>query len=271
MGVERALSVAIVLLVATPVRADELQNDGFASGDTVSFQAGFGVGDIGASRFIAPEAGRQLLKVHLLFGGDTAQKTVTLKVWDDTAGTNTPGSELASSDFQLTGSDSALQELDVSGMNITLTQQFRVGLVFPYAGPPSIARDTDGTINADKNFILDTSAGWQQSSTFGLTGDWIIRAVISGTGNGGADAGVIGGSCNSNAECGTGTYCDLSAHTCTFDCRTAADCGEGTCNSLGMCVGGKSGGGCCESGRGSNLGGLVLGLGIFVLLRRRRA
>ena len=60
----------------------------------MGFQGGFVAGEIGASRFVAPEAGRTLLKVQLLYGGATAQRTVTLRVFDDSAGTDAPGAEL---------------------------------------------------------------------------------------------------------------------------------------------------------------------------------
>lgn len=266
-----ALAVVCLLSVGT-ARAGELKNDGFNSGDTGGFQAGFVSGEIGASRFVAPEAGDQLLKVRLLYGPDaTGQFTVTLHVWDDTGGSVTPGAELGSADFSLVGSSSAIQELDVTAMNITLPQQFRVGLEFHHDGAPSIARDVDGNIAQDKNYMMAQGLGWIMSSTAGLQGDWIIRAEVSGaaTPDGG---GSTGGSCAGNADCPVGNFCDLGAHTCTFDCRTDDDCGGGTCNSLGQCVGGDSGGCCQSSGGGAARGGIVLlGLAVLgVLVRRRR-
>lgn len=255
---------AIVAIAYAPhARADvELRNECFESG-MVAFEAGFGVNDIGAARFVAPDAGRQLLKVHLLFGGDTTTKTITLKVWDDTAGTDAPGAELSSADFMLTGSNSALQELDVSAANIMVPAQFRVGILFPYAGAPALARDNDG-IKADKNFIYDPATGWRMSSLFGVAGDWILRATVSGTG---PNVCAPVNTCTSNTECAAGMFCDLTAHTCTMECSTNADCGDGTCNSIGMCVGGDDGGGggCCQTG-----GQPGLALVFLVLLRRRR-
>jgi len=258
----------------------ELKNDGFVSNGTAGFQAGFVIGEIAASRFVAPAAGRQLLKVQLLFGGgSTATQDVTVKVWDDTAGANAPGAELHSADYQLTGSDSAIQEIVIAG-TVNLPAQFRVGIVFQHNGAPSVARDADNTIAADRNYIMASGLGWTRSSTLGLTGDWVIRAFITDggvapDGAGGGDAGV-GAACNGNAECPTGQFCDLANNACTFECREDPDCGGGTCNSLGQCIGGGGGGdggggGCCRTDRGGEAGMLLgLGIGAFLLLRRRK-
>jgi hypothetical protein len=276
----RILALLGVMLASTPAWAEvELKNDGFVSPQAAGFQAGFVSGEIGASRFVAPEAGRQLLKVQLLFGGAATQQSITLKVWDDTAGGNTPGAELYSGDFQLTGSDSAIQEILTTDMTVTLPMQFRVGIVFQHNGLPSIARDADNTIDAAKNYIFANPGGWIRSQTAGLSGDWIIRAfvtdgaVVPPDGAPGVDAGV-GADCNGNAECPVGQFCENNA--CTFDCREDTDCGGGTCNSLGQCVGGSAGddgGGCCQTDRGGGeVGMLIFGamFGVGVLRRRRR-
>lgn len=277
--------LALAVLPRTAAADVTLQNDNFQSGGLAGFEAGFGSGDIGASRFVAPDVGRQLLKIQLVFGPDDMSNPpthypMTLKVYDDTGGTVVPGTELYSMDYQLVASSSALQEIDLSADNVIVPLQFRVGLVFQHAGSPGLARDTDGTITTGRNFIYDVpTASWYDSQTLMLKGDWIIRAVVSGTTTGGGDAGVtmtpdastVGATCTGNAQCSVGEYCDTSTHACTFDCRTSADCGGGTCNSLGMCVGGtkSSGGGCCEAGRGGE-GGIVLGLGVLGLIVRRR-
>jgi MYXO-CTERM domain-containing protein len=275
-----ALAALLGLLsLGSIARADvELQNDGFTSGGQAVFQSGFAPGEAGASRFVAPASTQQLLKVHFLFGGtDPSTRTITLQVWDDTAGTDAPGTQLYSADFQVTGSQTAMQEIDVTADNIMVPMQFRVGLQFMDNMVQTIARDADG-INASKNFIL--SGTWFKSNSLGLTGDWILRAVVTtaagggpdaGVGGGG-DAGVTGGACQGNSSCPTGQYCDLAHSTCTFDCRMSSDCSSGaTCNSLGQCVGGK-GGGCATDGGGAGPGvaGMLFGLGMIVLMARRR-
>jgi hypothetical protein len=262
----------------------ELKNDGFQAGGSAAFEGGFAIGEIGASRFVAPEAGRTLQKVvHLFGGGATTTQIITIKVWDDSAGTTAPGMELFSSDFQVTGNDSAFHQADVSSQNIILPAQFRVGIQFKHAGYPSIARDNDGTIAADRNYLLANVSGnftWFRSQTLGLTGDWIIRAEISaGTGGSPVDAGVAadappgtgGGPCAGNSQCPMGQYCDLDQMICTSDCLTSADCGGGTCNSLGQCVGFDGDGGSCGcqgGGRGGAFG-LSLLLVLFAVVRRR--
>jgi len=274
------IAIGLLAVCVTAARADvTLQNDSFQSGDMAAFEGGFAVGEIGASRFIAPDATRQLLNVQLLYGGATTQETVTLVVWDDSAGTADPGTMLELADFQLTGNNSALQEIDVSGDNVMVPKQFRVGIEFQNAGYPSIARDTDGTIAAAMNYIDAQGIGWVESQSLGVQGDWIIRAVVSGSGGSGSgatDAGVSDAfgdiTCTGNGGCPTGSYCDTTTHSCTFDCRTSSDCGTGTCNSLGMCVNGESGGkgGCCRADRGGGGGAAVLAVGVLGFLRRRK-
>jgi hypothetical protein len=275
---KRFLVLACLCATTAVAHAElELKNDGFVTNGTAGFQSGFDPTEAGASRFVAPAPGRQLLKVQLLFGGgSTATRTITLKVYDDTAGTDAPGAELFSADYTLTGSDSAMQEINVAGDNITLPAQFRVAIVMQHMGAPSIARDADGSITGDKNFLLSTQLGWVKSQVFALTGDWIIRAFISddgmAAGDGAPDAGV-GAACASNTTCPIGQFCDPVTHACSLECRVDDDCGGGTCNSLGQCVGGGEGGGCCQSNRGSAGLPVILAVTTLALLggwRRRR-
>ena len=83
---------------------------------------------------------------------------------------------------------------------------------------------------------------------------------------------ALGGPCAANPDCPAGEFCDTAAGTCTFECRTDPDCGTGTCNSLGQCVGGDDGGGggCCQSSRDGELPALMFGTGLVGLLIRRR-
>src|SRR5947199_5052314 len=114
-------STVVAICVAAPGAAHAdvtLQNDGFQSGGAAGFMGGFGPGDIGASRFVAPGPSRQLLKLQLIFGPDSAAVPMTVKVYDDSAGTDAPGAELYSMDFQLTGSTSALIEIDLTADNV---------------------------------------------------------------------------------------------------------------------------------------------------------
>jgi hypothetical protein len=180
-------------------------------------------------------------------------------------------------DYAITGSDTAMQEVDVTSSNVIVPAQFRVAIVFQHSGAPSIADDTGAGIMADKNFILQNGTTWMRSASLGLTGNWVLRAVITDTGGGpGVDAGPGGGggSCHGNGDCPTGEYCDLTHNACTFDCRSAADCSAGTCNSLGQCIGGTKKG--CAIGSGADAATALALVGLALVLasrgrRRRRA
>ena len=281
------LATGVLLALAAPAAALELKNDSFVSGNAAA-QAGFCQNEAAASRFVAPDAGRQLLRIHFVYstgGGPDVTRTVTIKVWDDTAGTNAPGAELYSNDYQVTSSSTDIQQVDLTAENVVVPAQFRVGIVFQNAGVPSIANDIDGVDYPDRNYIWainGTTCGpaaslWIRSSTAGVSGDWILRAEVSGSGGGpdanpgGPDGGTSGGPCSSNPDCPEGQYCDVAAGACTFDCRTDDDCGDQSCNSLGQCVEGGGGGGCgCQAETPAQAGILLAFAALFLIVRRRR-
>ena len=185
----RSVPLAVFLLVLPavaavgPAAAQEtlLQNDGHVDGQPAAFQAGFVATEMAGSRFVPAGTGPwRVNRVQFLFGGATSTETITLHVYDDTAGTLTPGTELFVGDFLVTGSNTAMQEIDLTASNIQVAGQFRVAIEFQHSGVPSVASDTDGTIQTTRNFIFSTL--WFQSSTFGLTGDWIIRAAVEKVG-----------------------------------------------------------------------------------------
>jgi hypothetical protein len=107
---------------------------------------------------------------------------VTLHVYVDTAGTDMPGTEIFTGNYMITPSGSDLQMIDLSAANVAITGTFRVGVQFMNDGLPTLARDSDGTIARDRNFVFATNVGWARSSAFGVTGDWILRAVVASTG-----------------------------------------------------------------------------------------
>jgi hypothetical protein len=175
----RSLTLAPLLLAASVTWAQtELKNDAFVSGGDAVFMGGFVIGEIGASRFV-PAGPCTITKLQLLFGGAATSQTVTVHIYDDSGEVDTPGSELmAPIDVQMTGSDSALQEVDLTTLGqITTTGPFRVGFEWQHASYPSIARDGDGNTYPDRNFI-HTQAGWTRSAASGVTGDWVIRAFV---------------------------------------------------------------------------------------------
>lgn len=244
---------ALLALEGAALAQVELKNDGFVDGANVGFQQGFASGEMGASRFTPPMPGVLLQKVQFLFGGGTTTpQDIKLHVWDDAAETTDPGAELFSGDYTLVPADDQLQEIDITAEGVTVTGTFRVGIEFTHVGLPSIARDDDTTIAVDKNFIFAQGGlGWAPSADLGLTGDWVIRAIVEGEGgNGGSGPGSTSttgsgpsggggfyyGECFGNDDCDVGTYCSVIG-ACTFDCRNDTDCDAGDrCNSLGRCV-----------------------------------
>jgi hypothetical protein len=312
MGMPTAIkALAVVCLLAAPrvaLAQTELKNDGFVDNESVGFQAGFVAGEIGASKFIAPAPGLQVTAVRFLFGGAPGTHDITLRIYENPGTGDAPGTEVFSGDYTVTASDDSMQEIELTADDVFVTGNFRVGIELTHNGLPSIARDTDGTIAADRNFLYASGLGWYRSADLGLVGDWIIRAEVTGGGalpdaglspdagevpDAGSpdatvavDAGLLPdggtGGCAGNADCDEGEYCNVAAGVCTFDCRTDDDCASGnTCNSLGMCVaGGDDGGGCgcatTETSRGGNGGGgggwifLAGAVGLALRPRRRR-
>lgn len=171
------ISLLVLLTVfSADSQAEELRNDGWENGGNLAFQGGFATGEIGAVRLVPTIAGSwPLQNVQLMFGGSSAAQSIILTIWDDSAGTNSPGALLFTEAYMLTGSADFLSEIDLSGEGISVSGAIRVGIEFTHTGYPSIARDGDGNINASRNFIKSGGV-WYQSNLFGLTGDWIIRA-----------------------------------------------------------------------------------------------
>jgi hypothetical protein len=184
----RSVPLAMFLLVlaavaAAPAAAQEtiLQNDGHVNGQPAVFVAGFDVGEMAASRLVPAGIGPwRLRRVRFLFGGAASTQTITLHVYDDTAGNVIPGAELFTGDFLLTASDIALQEIDLTANEIKVTGPFRVAIEFQHTDLPSVARDSDDTVQPDRNFYL-VDGVWYDSD-FIVAGDWIIRAGVTDIG-----------------------------------------------------------------------------------------
>ena len=178
--------LGLLFLLASPAAFGQeviLKNDGFVAGQAVGFQSAFRSGEIGASRFTPPGPfPQQITRVQLLYGGGVpGPDTITLRIWDDSAGTADPGTPLFSADYVLDASDTVMQEIDLGAAALMVSGPFRVGVQFQHDNVPSIARDTDGTNNPGSNFIYDlTTTQWYDSSTVGVAGDWVIRAGVNG-------------------------------------------------------------------------------------------
>src|SRR5687767_14939760 len=132
---------ALTLAARLASAQTELKNDGFMDNDNVGFQSGFVTGEIGAVRLNPGGAGLQVQYVRFLFGGATGTRTITLHIWDDQAGGANPGTEIFSGDYDVTASDSAMQEIDLRADNVFVLGEFRVGIELQHNGTPSLARD----------------------------------------------------------------------------------------------------------------------------------
>jgi hypothetical protein len=239
--VGRALAAGLVaasglLFVRAAAAATiELKNDGFVDGANVSFMGGFAVGEQGASTLGPVNETFTVSKVRLLFGpGPGNPVTVTLNVFEDIGGSD-PGAVLYMGDVQIIPASDAMSEIDLSADNVTLVGggSIRVAVQFQHGGPPAIARDDDGSIQAGRNWIY-TLGSWFDSQTLALTGDWIIRAdaVTQGAGGSGTGGSGTGGS-------GTGAHGGGSLICVPGDTQP--------CVGPGACAGGQS---CLESGLG---------------------
>ena len=173
--------LAVIALHASPAPAEILQLDSWIPGQVAVFQGGFVAGETAAVR-LAPTGPCpcQVDEVRFLFGGGAGTHDVTIRIWDDSALTNAPGTLLHSETVPVTGTEEFLQSVDLRASGVMVSGPFRVGLEFTHAGYPSVARDADGDIDASANFIDAQGLGWVPSWLLGLTGDWIIRAVVDG-------------------------------------------------------------------------------------------
>jgi len=154
-----------------------LQNDSYTTGDAAGFSGGFLIGEISASRLTPPGPDPvQITSIRLLFGGANPPSEITLHIWDDSAGETNPGILLFSGQYTLTHHDTVLQEIDLNSMYIFVEDTFRVGVEYAWNGLPSTGFDTDGIVPG-VNFLY-INGFWYPASTFGPSGDWIIRAVV---------------------------------------------------------------------------------------------
>ena len=178
----RLLAVLLTVAMSGWVNAAgsvELRLDGWESGQNAGFQGGFAAGEIAAVRLAPPEPGlHAVTRISFLFGGDTGTRNIVLRIWDDGAGELTPGLEIFAREYQVTGSNVAIQEIDLSNEGVFVSGPFRVGIEMTAGGFPGPARDDDGSIAASDNFILADIFGWLNSNLLGVTGDWIIRAEV---------------------------------------------------------------------------------------------
>ncbi len=167
-------------------RAQEiiLQNDGFEeSGGQAVLQQGFIKGEK-AGVWVKVPATISNFKVdyfRVLAGGQETRTQVFFEMGIDSSGiykaamprdivnaaTITPGPYW--NDIPAQGADGSLS--CAKGGNL-----IGAAIEFTHDGVPSVYRDTNG-ITQVANTLFAIPGGWNFSSTFGLTGDWILRIV----------------------------------------------------------------------------------------------
>ncbi len=202
-GVVAFIAVVTLALAASPGRAETYRVDGFEDGQLAGFQAGFIANEMAAVCFNPPEDHYpiRLGAMQILYGSASEGVTleVDLKLWTS-GGNGNPPSELERDfiDIEVTSSINRFNEFDLTAEGISVDQPWCVGIAFRRDGLPSIARDNDGTIDSGNNWIwaidpiTGASHGWRQSSSLGLTGDWIIRTIGTPSGSGPSpDAGGV--------------------------------------------------------------------------------
>jgi hypothetical protein len=169
---------ALVVLSHGDAAEEVLRNDSWEPGQGAYFGPGFVSGEIAASRLV-PESPVQIVGVQFLFGGaePAGTYTITLHIWDDSLETIQPGAEWYSAEYELTAANQSLQVIDLAGEDLPADSPFRVGIEFQHDGLPSVADDQDG-ITPDRNLLF--SGSWLDAGGPGLTGDWVIRALVQG-------------------------------------------------------------------------------------------
>jgi hypothetical protein len=158
-----------------------LQLDGFNTGETKAFQAGFVSGETAEVTLGPVTYSFQVTYVQFLFGGNgstAVTRDVVLKIYKD-IGVGNPGTLLFSSTYSIAASDIIMQQIDLRDNQIMVNGggSIRVAIEMTDSGLPSVAADQDGTISNSANWIK-TGGSWVSSSSLGLSGDFIIRATV---------------------------------------------------------------------------------------------
>jgi hypothetical protein len=161
------------------VAVNELKNDSWPPSLVAHFQAGFAAGETAAVRLLPPgPCPCSVDAASVLIGGAPGFADIGLRIWDDSGLADDPGSLLFSQDYTLEAAGATLNIIPLALENISVNGSFRLGFTMLDGGLPAVARDDEG-ITAEVNFIDDVIDGWVESSTKGLAGDWIMRAVVT--------------------------------------------------------------------------------------------
>ncbi|MEE8171141.1 MAG: hypothetical protein V3T70_11405 [Phycisphaerae bacterium] len=246
-------------LASGTARAEEVtvQNDSLMGGDDGAIQAGFVAGESAAVWLTSPCDG-SIVAVQVfwrsLAGGAAQSLEDSISIFDG-GSFPTPGTllEFLGGPVMTDGVINEFRFLDDNQtipINVPVTngQVFVLSFKFetspsPFNGP-SVVTDTNGC-QSGKNGIFAIPGGWLNSCALGISGDFVIRAVVDCTSVGGAccppdgicvdvpssdDCTALGGTFQGPlTECASVT-CPQPSGACCFDPTgcinlTAADCG----------------------------------------------
>jgi hypothetical protein len=183
----RFTMMLVLLAVAAPGGAaiKELANDSFVGLGSVACQVGFVEGESAAVKLTADPGDYpyQIRKVRMLICPASTAGYVILRISEDNTGTLLPGPLIYEEIVQVTGSDDALNEVDLTTSNIIVASgSVRVELEWYQISPPGVAHDLDGFVpNANYIYAWIDPPGfwsWFYADQLGVAGDWIVRLEI---------------------------------------------------------------------------------------------
>jgi uncharacterized repeat protein (TIGR01451 family) len=196
MAVRTAIALGLTLALAGQAGANEvtLQNDSLADFGAAVIVYGFVEGERAASWLTSPCDG-QLVAAQVFWTSPTGTQAAVvgsaIYVYRNGSFPN-PGAIAAEIDGPVLN-DGVLNEwryLDENNsipLSVPVTSGETVVVAFEFAEAPeagqtpSVVRDTDG-ITANRNALyasLGTTFAWFNASTLGVSGDWVIRAVVN--------------------------------------------------------------------------------------------
>ncbi|MEO5559571.1 MAG: hypothetical protein ABIO49_07120 [Dokdonella sp.] len=187
--------LGLVLAFAASAGANEVtvKNDSLVNNSSGNIQAGFAPGEKAASWLTSPCDGNIVAAQifwRSLFGGATVSPEDSIDIYR--AGTFPTAGTLAQDILGPQLNDGVINEFRYLDENntiplavpVTQNETFVLALTFsdapdPTQGP-SVVSDSGG-IQANRNSIyalVNSTYSWYSNTTLGVTGDWVIRAVI---------------------------------------------------------------------------------------------
>lgn len=191
---KHACGLWLLVLLCCAVHAVEVtvQNDSLVDGGTSTVQSGFVAGEIGAAWLTSPCTGT-IVAIQVFWRSQSGtfpqQFGDSIRVFSDTGNFPTPGTELMGgtliAPLMNDGVINEFRFLDddlVIPVSVPVLDQQTVAITFefdqtPEPLGPSLNTDTDGC-QSGRNSLFAIPGGWLDSCLLGVSGDFIIRAVV---------------------------------------------------------------------------------------------